>query len=84
MPTEIVPPLKLSEFAALLGVSIYTAGEHCRNGRVPGAVQVLGGCWRIPLSAVPESLRPKPEAKETVRRRQKRDRLARERIAAMK
>lgn len=84
MPTEIVPPLKLSEFAALLGVSIYTAGEHCRSGRVPGAVRVLGGCWRIPLSAVPESLRPKPEPTETIRQREKRDRLARERIASVK
>jgi len=69
--TERTKPLSLREYANMVGIHQRTAWNHLKAGKIPGAVRV-GNIWRIPLSSVPESLRPEPQQTETMMQRRKR------------
>ncbi|QEL17553.1 helix-turn-helix domain-containing protein [Limnoglobus roseus] len=71
-------PLTLTQYAHLLGVTSGTARRWCMDGKVPGAVVIDdAGHWRIPLWAVPASLKPVPDPVETETLRQRMARSAR-------
>lgn len=90
MPVEVPAaesiqrPLTLAQYAALMGVEHDTAWRWCKAGKVPGAVRIGRGDWRIPLAAVPPSLQPAPAPTETLRQRRKRHERAMAQILAAK
>jgi excisionase family DNA binding protein len=51
--TEPAQYLTTSQASRLMGVSVSTVREYCRDGTLPGSVQVGGkGPWKIPVESV--------------------------------